>query len=171
MDFPSVTWPNPTQKMIIASIGGLQELHNNYVQAGSKRNSQSKFQNCIHPNLLAGEPNTHVLDIMNIPELDLLIGVVDTHLEGLEKVFSVKWVDEYLKKVNIVRKKYQGGHSLEGNQSSMFMKKLPDLANEIMAAPDDLKIEGLALLESLRCFQKVQETCFGQVLDKVELRI
>ena len=51
------------------------------------------------------------------------------------------------------------------------MKKLPDLANEIMAAPYDLKIEGLALLESLRCFQKVQETCFGQVLDRVELRI
>ena len=88
---------------------------------------------------------------MNIPELHLLIGVVDKHLEGLEKVFSVKWVDEYLKKLNIVRKKYQGGHSLEGNQSSMFMKKHPDLANEIMAAPDDLKIEGLALLESLRC--------------------
>ena len=51
------------------------------------------------------------------------------------------------------------------------MKKLSDWAHEIMAVPDDLKIEGLALLESLRCFQKVQETCFGQVLDKVELRI
>ena len=86
-------------------------------------------------------------------------------------VFSVKWVVEYHKKVNIVRKKYQGGHSLEGNQSSMFMKKLPDLANEIMAAPDDLKIESLALLESLRCFQKVQETSLGQVLNKIELRI
>ena len=35
-----------------------------------------------------------------------------------------------------------------------------------MSEPDDLKIGGLALVESLRCFQKVQETCFSQVLVK-----
>ena len=46
------------------------------------------------------------------------------------------------------------------------MKKLPDLADKIMGAGDDLKIEGLALLESLRCFKMVQEACFGQNLMK-----
>ena len=97
----------------------------------------------------------------------MLIGVVDKHLTGLEKVFGVEWVDAYLKKVNILRKSYQGQHALEGNQSSMFLKKLPFLAEQIMSEPDELKIEGLALLESLRCFKKVQASCFGQDLNKV----
>ena len=66
-------------------------------------------------NLLAGEPDTLVIYCMNIPELHLLIDVVDKHLTGLEKVFGVDWVNSYLKKVNILRKSYQGGHALKGN--------------------------------------------------------
>ena len=149
------------------SLEDLATLYQVYVDAGSNKNNQARFQNCVHMNLLAGEPETLVIDCMNIPELHLLIGVVDKHLTGLEKVFGVEWVNSYLKKVNILRKSYQGGHALEGNQSSMFLKKLPVLAEQIMSEPDHLKVEGLPLLESLRCFQKVQESCFGTELKKV----
>ena len=79
-------------------------------------------------------------------------------------MFGKAWVDNYLKDVNIVRKSYQGGHALEGNQSSDFLKKLPILERAILAEPDHLKMEGLKLLQSVRCFRKVQEDCFGQEL-------
>ena len=46
----------------------------------------------------------------------------------------------------------------------MFLKKLPVLEKVIMQESDELKIEGLSLLESLRCFSKVQDACFGQEL-------
>ena len=151
----------------LTSLEDLVNLHQAYVDAGSNRVTQARYQNCVHMNLLAGDPETLVIDCLNIPELHLLIGVVDKHLTGLEKVFGKEWVDAYLKRVNILRKSYQGGHALEGNQSSMFMKKLPALAEQIMGEPDILKVEGLALLESLRCFQKVQDCCFGQELRKV----
>ena len=153
------------------TLEDLVQFHQSYVEAGSPKSNQARYQNCVHMNLLAWEPETLVLDCINIPELHLLIGVVDKHLTGLEKVFGVEWVDEYLKRVNIVRKSYQGGHALEGNQSSMFLKKLPVLAELIMNEPDHLKIEGLALLESLRCFQKVQDSCFGMELKQVGIHI
>ena len=79
-------------------------------------------------------------------------------------MFGVAWVDKFLKDVSIVRKSYQGGHALEGNQSSEFLRKLPMLEKSIMSEPDNLKLEGLELLSSLRCFKKVQEDCFGQEL-------
>ena len=101
---------------------------------------------------------------MNIPELHCIIGVVDKHIIGLENVFGIVWMDHYLKDVCILRKSYQGGHALEGNQSSEFLKKLPVLERKIMEAPDEQKVEGLPLLESLRCFRQVQEACFGQQL-------
>ena len=151
----------------LLTLEDLQVLHQSYVEAGSNRKNQARYQNCVHPHILAGSPDTLVLDILNVPELHLLIGVVDKHLQGLEKLFSMEWMDDFLKDVNILRKSYQGGHALEGNQSSMFLKKLPELSEKIMREPDDLKIEGLALLHSLHCFKKVQETCFGQDLIKV----
>ena len=104
------------------------------------------------------------MNILFPPELHLIIGIVDKHLDGLEKVLGKCWVDKFLKTVHIVRKSYQGAHALEGNQSSMFLKKLPQLEQEIMQESDQLKIEGLPLLESLRCFSKVQDACFGQEL-------
>ena len=140
------------------------ENHAGYVASGSDRKGQSKFHNFVNPYLLAGEPDDLVLGIINVPKLHLIIGVVDKHLTGLENVFGKDWVDQYLKQVYIIRKSYQGGHALEGNQASEFLKKLPHLERKIMDARDELKVEGLELLESLRCFRKVQEACFGQDL-------
>ena len=87
-----------------------------------------------------------MLNILISPELHLIIGEC--------------WVDIYLKMVHIVRKSYQGAHVLEGNQSSMFLKKLPQLEQAIMQESDQMKILGLPLLESLKCFSKVQDAYF-----------
>ena len=148
----------------LLKLGDLAQLHGDYVAAGCPVKNQANYQNCVNSHLLAGDHDSTVLGIINIPELHIMIGVVDKHLTGLEKVFGMPWVDRYLKDVHIVRKSYQGGHALEGNQSSDFLKKLPFLERAILAEPDNLKVEGLALLESLRCFRKVQEDCFGQEL-------
>ena len=48
----------------------------------------------------------------------------------------------------------------------MFLEKLPHLELAIMNEKDDLKIAGLAILESLRCFKQVKTDCFGQILRK-----
>lgn len=156
--------PYQDQDYNLLTLGKLAELHESYVAAGSNRKDQAKFQNCVNSNLLAGDPDTLVMNILFPPELHLIIGIVDKHLDGLEKVLGKCWVDKFLKTVHIVRKSYQGAHALEGNQSSMFLKKLPQLEQEIMQESDQLKIEGLPLLESLRCFSKVQDACFGQEL-------
>ena len=158
--------PYQESEYTLLSLGRLVELHEAYIQAGGNRKDQAKFQNCVNPNLLAGDPGTKVLCILFPPELHLLIGIVDKHLQGLEKVFGLCWVDNFLKNMNIVRKSYQGSHALEGNQSSMFLKKLPQLEQAIMEESDQLKVEGLPLLQSLRAFRKVQEACFGQYLQE-----
>ena len=158
--------PYDDKEYNLLTLANLVELHAGYVSAGSKKKEQAKFQNCVNANLLAGDPDTRVLTILFPPELHLLIGIVDKHLKGLEEVFGLCWVDAFLKQVNIVRKSYQGAHALEGNQSSMFLKKLPDLEQAIMKESDELKVAGLPLLGSLRSFRKVQAACFGQVLQE-----
>ena len=148
----------------LLTLGDLSDNHEKYIASGSNKKRQSDYQNCINPSLLAGESSSKIISILYPPELHLMIGVVDKHLQGLEKVFGVPWVDNFLKNSYIVRMAYQGGHSLEGNQSAMFLEKLPVLELAIMNENDDKKITGLRLLESLRCFRQVKLSCFGQEL-------
>ena len=150
----------------LLTLGRLVELHKAYVQAGERRKDKAKFQNCVFLNLLVGDPGTKELSILCPPGLHLLISIVDKHLQGLEKVFGLCWVDSFLKDVNIVRKSYQGSHAVEDNQSSMFLKKLPQLVKVIMLESDQLKVEGLPLLQSLQQYRKVQEACFRQYLQE-----
>ena len=96
------------------SLYTIQDLFDGYqkfVDDGANGKKQKLFQNFINEPLLAGDPETLVLLLLMIPELHLLIGVVDKLLLELEKAISREWVDTYLKKVSIVRKSYQGQHS------------------------------------------------------------
>ena len=160
--FCDMAKPYTAETYNLLKLSDLTKHHEDYISAGCPVKEQAKYQNCVNTHLLAGDPESTVLGIINVPELHVMIGVVDKHLTGLENVLGVSWVDKFLKDVNIVRKSYQGTHALEGNQSSVFLKKLHILERAIMAEPDHLKIEGLELLESLRCFRKVQDDCFGQ---------
>ena len=51
------------------SLGDLHELHTAYCNSGSDRKKQAQFQNCVHPNLLAGELQDLIINLLNIPEL------------------------------------------------------------------------------------------------------
>ena len=115
----------------------------------------------MNPPILSMDPDKRVIEVLHIPSLHLLLGVVDKLLQELEKKVSKNWVDKYLKKVNIVRKSYQGQHSLEGNQCSEFLKKLDILERELMKESTGLIVATLPILQLFRAFRKVQESCFG----------
>ena len=67
----------------------------------------------------------------------------------------------YKFEVHIVRKSYQGQHSLEGNQCSQFLKKLDTLELELMKEPSEIIVSTLPYLQTFRAFRGVQESCFG----------
>ena len=66
--------------------------------------------------------------------------------------------------VSIVRKSYQGAHSLEGNQSSEFLKMVDKLELALLQECDSVKLAGLPFIEMLRSFRAVQVACFGMEL-------
>ena len=63
--------------------------------------------------------------------------------------------------MHVVRKSYQGRHSLEGNQCSTFLNKVDYLEREVMKLPSDKLISALPVVETFRAFRKVKESCFG----------
>ena len=83
------------------------------------------------------------------------------------KLAGRKFMDDYLKKseVALVRKSYQGAHSLEGNQSRSFLKKIPILEDHLKTQSTQVVKNGLPYLAAFRAFDKVVSGCFGLDLD------
>ena len=100
-----------------------------------------------------------MIEIISVRELHLLLGIVEKFIKEFQnKVFPSKemgkaFLDKFLKKVNIVRKEYQGGQSLEGNQSRKFLKCLDQLELDIMMAKGGSYHQGTSLPESLQILQ------------------
>ena len=83
------------------------------------------------------------------------------------KAAGRKFMDEYLKQPNVslVRKSYQGAHSLEGNQSRTFLKKIDLLEITLLKQPSQVILNGLPYLAALRALDKVVGACFSVDLD------
>ena len=96
--------PYTEEEYNLLTLQDVVENHDMFVADGSKKKDQAKYQNFVNPHLLAGEPTDKVLGIINIPELHCIIGVVDKHIIGLENIFGIEWMDQYLKDVCILRK-------------------------------------------------------------------
>ena len=74
-----------------------------------------------------------------------------------------KFMDDYLKQSNVslVRKSYQGSHSLEGNQSRSFLKKIDLLEAHLLKQPSKVADNGLPYIKAFRALDKVVNACFG----------
>ena len=55
-----------------------------------------------------------------------------------------------------MRKSYQGGHSLEGNQSSDFLKKIDLLERALLKEADHIKLSGMPYIGVFRALRAVQ---------------
>ena len=71
-----------------------------FVDGGANKKTQKRFQNVTNPPLLTGSDDKLVLDILAVPELHLLLGIVDKLLREFEnRVFETKnrgkslWID------------------------------------------------------------------------------
>ena len=138
-----------------------------YVTGGSKKSQAMKFSNVINEPLLTGDPSTPVLQLINIPELHLLIGIVSKMLKELEKLWPSKiqgraWMDTYLKQQALVRASYHGQQHLEGNKSLMFLKRLDCLEKELSKLDKEILAESEKFVKAFRSFFEVVKGCFGQ---------
>ena len=151
------------------TISSLHQWHQKWLENGSKLSQAKKFQNSIHPPV-TGDPEKKIVEIINIPGLHILLGIVDKIISEIEKnMFKNKedgfnFMSAYLKSINLGRVSYQGQHRLEGNASNIFLKKV-DILNRFFCT-HGLGIHGAKYIKALISFKKVIEGCFGKKLCK-----
>ena len=86
-------------------LNDLLELHQQYKDSGADPKTQQHYQNVVNAPLIVAQGEDLILGVLAVPELHILLGVVDKLMSGIEnEVFSSKemgreFMDKFLKKV------------------------------------------------------------------------
>ena len=150
------------------TLASLCAWHDEWISAGGKLKEAKYYQNVVHPPLLTGKPDSKILELINIPGLHILLGIVDKILVEMEKgMFENKEIgfqffSSYLASINLARVSYQGQHRLEGNACNMFLKKLDKL--DFYLKEHNLGLQGAKYIKVLRDFNRVVHGCFGKTV-------
>ena len=124
-----------------------------YKAAGSKKKDMQHYKNVMNQCLLKGDPDTTILSAIPLPELHLLMGLVNLALELLYKVVPKPELMERMRHKGISIHGYHGG-GLDGGNSNLFLKHLAYLAEGTPAKAGPI-------FEMLRLFQIVKKGCFS----------
>nr|XP_047135292.1 uncharacterized protein LOC124812537 [Hydra vulgaris] len=149
------------------SLTSLCDWCNKWMAAGGNIAKAKNFSNVVNPPLLTGNVTKKILEIVNIPGLHILLGIVDKLLKIIEKNLfedtnqGFNFVNSYLSTINLARVPYQGKHRLEGNASNKFLKKLDCFQIYL----DEHNIIGGKYMKALRDFSDVVHGCFGKILN------
>ena len=79
------------------------------------------FQNMIHEILLPYPDETYLIDIVNFPELHVMMGIVKRLVDYIKQASSVQWVEDVFNELNITQ--FHGGKKgLNGNASKKLLE-------------------------------------------------
>ena len=73
------------QKANHNTLESLCRLYDQLMADGTNLKKAKKYTNVVHPPLLTGDKNKKILELVNIPDLHILLGVVHKILKEIEK--------------------------------------------------------------------------------------
>ena len=137
----------------LRTFSSLAENYSKFDNDGKNVRNMQKYANVIHECLLAGEPNQTILSAIPLPELHLLMGMVNWALELLYKVVPKNELQQLMRKKGKSVHGYHGG-GLDGGNSNLFLKHLEFLSERTSnnVAP---------IFEMLMKFKVVVDGCFS----------
>lgn len=141
-----------TKRARFRTLGEIKWYHTLYVNGG--RQDAMKYYSCINEPLITGDDGDRMLDLIPPPSLHLMLGVVNTLLDQLQK----RWDQAYTWAANnnIVKKNYHGG-TMEGKQCKKLLRKA-HLLEQVL--PENVKNFARAMLR----FADVYTSCFQNEL-------
>ncbi|XP_065660499.1 uncharacterized protein LOC136084469 [Hydra vulgaris] len=143
------------------TLGSLYYHYSKYTEAGKPKSKMADYKNVINPRLLYLEedPDTIIKNLVPVPELHTLIGIVTT----FRKLLSKLWPG--FKNSNYIFFRGYHGIGFDGNNANRLLDKLYVLSRGIA---DQGKLDLLPVIECLRKFQSMKQATFGEKIGDIE---
>ena len=96
------------QRGKMRTFGGLKKRHEQFLESGGDLKNAQKFANVINRCLLKEADLTRVISRCPIPELHIMMGNVNVHMDLLIQIFGLPFMESWTKKMGIIRHGYLG---------------------------------------------------------------
>ena len=162
------------QKADHYTLESLCRMYDQWMADGANLIKAKKYSNVVYPPLITGDKDKKILELVNIPGLHILLGVIDKILKEIEKnLFETKgcgllFVNRYLSQINICRVSYQEQHRLEGNARYKLLKNIDSF--ELFFHESSLGVPAAKYIRVLRNFEKIVHGCFGKSLSSTQFK-
>ena len=157
----------------LLTLGRLAECLAKFVETGEDMDKAKtdEIRSVVNSALLHYPPETLVIDIINIPSLHILLGVVAKLVEYMEKAIGAggkDWICSYLSAIHVTLSNYQGRSSLDGNACRNVLKKTIMLEEKVSALPATVSASAVEKVKDtikvLAAFDVVVHRCWGMTL-------
>lgn len=142
----------------LLTVGDAKMWHKRFMEAGGEGTGKD-FQNMIHEILLQYPDETLIFDVVNFPELHVMLGITTRLVDYIKLYSSTEWYEEILEELNITQTFHGGRKGLNGNSC----KKLLGHANIFILKskdfPEKARIDAAA--QTMTLFNSVVESSFG----------
>ena len=98
----------------LRTIKNIRENYKAWCDSGSKEKNAKFYKNCINLPIFSGEEDTKVLDIIILPELHLMIGVLDKIVDHMRREFEDD-TNKWLVFCDVDREVRHNGAGFKGN--------------------------------------------------------
>ena len=155
-----------TEDCELLTVGDARRLWAAFLAAGGKGTGK-EFGSFVNQILVHYPDETLLLDILNFPELHVMLGLVQKLLDYIKLASSTTFAEEVINRLNITETFHRGKKGLNGNackklleNATLFIirsKKLPDSC-------DKAKI--VAAAKTLSLLNNVVDSCFGMLVEE-----
>ena len=162
-----------TENAPLNTIGSLKCNLDAFRKSGSIKKLAKNYQNVINDVLLKFPDETLILDILNIPELHIYLGITSKVFGFITLAIGEERANVFLKKLNVTKLDYHGNSSLNGNDCKTLISKIHLLAEDLLETDDmDTRRKILGAIDTLQAFGELAHSCFGvHLCDDFEAKI
>ena len=148
------------------TVGDARRLWSEYLAAGGEGTGK-EFGSFVHEILVQYPDETLLLDILNFPELHVMLGLVQKLLDYIKLASSTHFAKTVIDQLNITETYHRGKKGLNGNACKKLIENATLFIIKSKALPDSCdKAKIVAAAKTMSLFNNVVNSSFGQLVEE-----
>lgn len=154
---------NKTCELI--TVGEARMWHAKYLEAGGT-GTGIQFQNFVYEILFQYPDETYIIDILNFPELHVMLGITTKLYDYIMLFSSTAWCESVLSALNITQTHHRGKKGLNGNACKKLIEHASLFIVKSKGLPDSCdKDKIVAAAKTMSLFNAVVDSSFGVLVE------
>ena len=158
--------PWTRQPCNLITVGEAKMWHQRYMEAGGEGTGK-EYQNMVHEILLQYPDDVYIIDIINFPELHVMMGVTERLLDYIKAASTDKWVEDVIVAMNVTKTYHGGKAGLNGNACKKILENASTFIVKRKGLDDTCNKDRIAAAaKTMSLFNAVVDSSFSNFVEE-----